>query len=128
MAADIFSRDNSILQTIAQLIGGEEYGEHFYTDLVVAINTALSVLTQVGVGPEEGFAITGEEDTWRDFLGDDTRLNMAITYVQTKVRMIFDPPQSNVLKEAMTELINEMEWRAYIAADPASYPSESDGT
>ena len=121
------SREDSILCSIATLVGGEEETQHFNTDLIIAINTALAVLVQVGVGPNEGFEINDESQTWRDFLGEDKRLNMAVSYVYMKVKMLFDPPQSSVLKDAMTEAIHEMEWRAYIAADPASYPNAGDG-
>ena len=127
MATNTVTKDDSILQTIARMIGGEDGGEHFSTDLIVGINTALAVLTQLGVGPEEGFSIEDENQTWSDFLGEDDRLNMAFSYIYMKVKLMFDPPQSSVLKDALTETVNEMEWRAYIAADPASYPSESDG-
>lgn len=121
------TRDDSILTTIAKLIGGEEDGGHFSTDLIVAINTALATLTQLGVGPSEGFTIEDDSSKWSDFLGNDKRLSMVLTYMQLKVQMIFDPPQSGVLREAKETLIQEYEWRSFIAADPASYTSESDG-
>lgn len=124
---EIVTREDSILRSIATLVGGEEETQHFNTDLIIAINTALAVLVQVGVGPNEGFEIADETKTWKDFLGEDKRLNMAVSYVYMKVKMLFDPPQSSVLKEAMTEAIHETEWRAYIAADPASYPNAGDG-
>lgn len=120
------TRNDSILRTIAKLIGGDVDGGHFNTDLIVAINTALAVLTQLGVGPDEGFAIQDDAATWADFIGDDNRLSMVVTYVQLKVQLIFDPPQSGILREAKESLVKEMEWRSFIACDPID-TSESDG-
>ena len=40
----------------------------FDTDLLIHINTVLSILFQLGVGNQE-FHITGPDETWEDFLG-----------------------------------------------------------
>lgn len=115
--ADKVTRNDSILKTISKLIGGEENAEYFNTDLILAINTALAVLTQIGVGPRDGFSIEDDTAVWWDFLGDDKRLNMAVSYVHKKVQLLFDPPQSGVLRENLEKLVSELEWRLYIAAD-----------
>ena len=120
--ASIVSYDDSILESITKLLTGEENGDYFDPDICMGINTALASLVQVGVGPNDGFCITGHDETWADFLGDDKRLSMAINYVHLKVKMIWDPPSSSTIKEAMTEQLHELEWRCCIAADPASYP------
>lgn len=119
--AEPITRDASILKTVAKLIGGEENAEYFNMDLIMAINTALSFLTQLGVGPEDGFSIVDDSATWQDFIGDDKRLNMVISYVAMKAGLIFDPPTSGVIREMKESLVAEMEWRSFIAADPASY-------
>lgn len=117
MASAPPSYENSILETIAKLITGEEHGDYFNPDLIVAINTALAALTQLGVGASEGFSISGKDETWGDFLGTDKRLSMVITYVNLKVKMIFDPPTSSAVLEATKELIQEMEWRSFAVPD-----------
>ena len=117
MSGNSVTRDDSILKTIAKLVGGEENGEYFNVDLIIAINTAFAVLTQLGVGPSEGFSIGDDTSTWSDFLGDDKRLSLVVTYVHLKTAMIFDPPQSSVVKEARESLIREMEWRSFAAAE-----------
>lgn len=50
---------DSILTSIKKLLGIAEEYEHFDPDIVMYINSAFSVLTQLGVGPEEGFRIVG---------------------------------------------------------------------
>lgn len=114
---EAITAETSILRSVAKLVGGEENGEWFDTDLIFAINSALAVLTQLGVGPEEGFAISDDSASWYDFVGNDPRLNMIYTYVWLKTQMIFDPPSSNVAKEAKDALLAEMEWRSFATAD-----------
>ena len=125
--ADTSKYEESILSTVNKLIGGEENGGFFAPDLIVATNTALATLTQLGVGPKEGFMVSDSTATWADFLVGDPRLSMAVTYVHLKVRLIFDPPTSSVLKEAIESQLKEIEWRAMIAADPVTYSEGSDG-
>lgn len=112
--------DDSILKTVNQLIGGEENGNHFDTDLIVATNSAIAVLTQLGVGLKEGFAVVDETAKWSDFIGTDPRLSMVTTYIYCKVKLIFDPPTGSTLKEVLENLCKELEWRAMIAADPVT--------
>lgn len=123
MAESKVTRNDSILKTIAKLVGGEENGDYFNPDLIVAINTALAVLTQLGVGPKNGFMIEDDQSKWSDFIGDDKRLSMIVSYVHLKTSLIFDPPTSSVVKEARESLVNEMEWRSFAAAEAISRES-----
>jgi len=110
---------DSILISIKKLLGIAEEYEHFDPDIIIHINTVFSILCQLGVGPEWGFQITDESQTWDEFLPyEDPRLNMVKTYIGTKVRLMFDPPQSSALKEAMTATISELEFRLNIQVDP----------
>ena len=61
----------SILTSIKKLLGIAEEYEHFDTDIIMHINSAFSVLTQLGVGPEEGFRIEDAGTEWSEFLYDD---------------------------------------------------------
>lgn len=107
----------SILTSIKKLLGiTEEYG-HFDADLIIDINSVLSTLNQIGVGPSEGFAITTKEETWDQFLPSDPRLNFVKSYVHLKVRLLFDPPLSSAVIEAINRQISELEWRIHITAD-----------
>lgn len=108
----------SILTSIKKLLGIAEDYEHFDEDITMHINSVLMILTQVGVGPEEGFSITGNFETWEDFLGNDASKLMAVrTYVYLKVKMLFDPPQSSAAIESINRLINEFEWRLNVTGD-----------
>ncbi len=109
----------SILTSIKKLLGITEEYEHFDTDIIMHINSAFSVLTQLGVGPEEGFRIEDASTEWSEFLYDDPRLEMVRTYVYLKVRIVFD---STALTSAVIESINrqiaELEWRINVTVDP----------
>ena len=50
----------SILTSIKKLLGIAEEYEHFDADLIMHINSVFMILTQLGVGPSEGFRITDE--------------------------------------------------------------------
>lgn len=110
---------DSILISIKKLLGIDQYCEHFDTDIILHINSALMVLNQLGVGPEKGFFITGNTETWSDFIGDNTKIEAVKSYIYMKVKLIYDPPQSSALIESMKQLVHEFEWRLNVAVDPA---------
>jgi hypothetical protein len=61
---------DSILTSIKKLLGLESDYTHFDTDIIIFINSVLLSLNQFGVGPEDGFLVTGSNETWTDFIGD----------------------------------------------------------
>ena len=115
----------SILQSTKKKCGYDpEEEDEFDADLIDSINTAISMLTQLGVGPVSGYEIHGPEETWNDFLGDDKRISMAKTYVFDRTRLIFDANglTSSVIK-AIEDRIREIEWRLTVALEsPKSIP------
>lgn len=112
---------DSILETIKKMLGIPEEVKDFDVDVMIAINTSLNALTQNGVGPEEGFRIQGAEESWSDFVGDDPRFDSVKEYVYLKTKMLFDPTQtSSIVMECYRKLLDEIEWRLNIQADPAN--------
>ena len=109
---------DSILTSIKKLRGIAEEYEHFDPDIVMYINSAFSVLTQLGVGPEEGFRIEDASKTWSEFLYDDPRLEFVKTFIYLKVKLAFDPPLSLAVMEAINRQISELEWRINVTVDP----------
>lgn len=110
--------EESIFKSIKALLGPDADYDVFDPDILIFINGVLATLTQLGVGPKEGFRITGETETWHDFLGDYKDLESVKTYVYMKVRMIFDPPANSSVANAFDEMCKEIEWRLNIAMDP----------
>lgn len=109
--------EDSILNSIKKLLGITEDYNQFDTDIIIHINTAFSILTQMGVGSDDGFVITGSDETWTDYLPIGSRLELVKTYVYQRVRLMFDPPSSSAVMEAMNRSITELEWRIYITVD-----------
>lgn len=85
--------------------------------LIEHINSAFMVLTQLGVGPSEGFVIRDASAVWSDFLSNTIKLEAVKTYIGHKVRLMFDPPQSSAVMEAINRTISELEFRLNVAAD-----------
>ena len=109
---------DSILTSIKKMLGPEEEYEHFDLDIIFHINAALSILTQLGVGPEEGFAIAGKEETWSDFINNVKLLNMVPAYVYFKVKLGFDTSScSPSVIESFERQASQYEWRISVAVD-----------
>lgn len=107
----------SILTSIKKLIGIDEEYTQFDTDIIIHINSVLMVLTQLGVGPSEGFMISDEYSTWEDFIGNKPYLNSVKTYVYLRVKLLFDPPPSSAAIESSKKLADEFEWRLLVAVE-----------
>lgn len=107
----------SILTSIKKLLGITEECEDFDPDIIMHINTVFTILNQLGVGPSEGFYISDKSKTWDEFLSNKFYLESVKTYVYLKVRLIFDPPLSSAVSEAMKQMISELEFRLLTAAE-----------
>lgn len=109
----------SILTSIKKLLGIAEDYTHFDADLIMHINSVFTILTQLGVGPKEGFRIEDELATWNDFLQTDSVLFDSVkSYMHLKVKLLFDPPLSGTVMASYERRISEFEWRLNVTADP----------
>lgn len=122
---------DSILLSIKKLLGIQSDYDYFDPDILMCINSVFAILTQLGVGPEGGFSIADENITWKDFLGTDPKMEMVKTYTYLRVKLLFDPPNSGVLHEAVERQISELEWRLGVACekyDSLNEETSSDNT
>lgn len=108
---------DSILTSIKKLLGIEESYEHFDTDIIFHINSALSILHQLGIGDGDDFVIHGKEEKWSDFFEDDKSIEPVKSYVYMKVRKMFDPPNSSIHMDSMDKMISELEFRINVMVD-----------
>ena len=120
--------NSSILGTIRNMLGPTDDYTYFDSEIVVHINTFMLNLTQIGVGPKTGYSITGDEETWGDYLGDTIFYEPVKTYLYLKVKMIFDPPASSSVAEAMQRTCDEIEWRLKIQAEHVEGGDSDDGS
>lgn len=101
----------SILDSIKQMHGIDIRDLSFDAELIMHINGALMVMTQLGAGPTKGFSITSSTETWDEFLEGRKDLNLVFTDVYLRVRLVFDPPQNSFLVTAIEKQIKEYDWR-----------------
>lgn len=113
--------NTSILNSIKKLLGLDPEYTPFDQDVIMHINAVLRILNQLGVGSET-LRVSGADETWDQFLtgSSDANLDDVITYVYLRVRLLFDPPASGIVTEAIKETINELTWRLNVAVDPGT--------
>ncbi|QEQ93870.1 hypothetical protein SEA_KARDASHIAN_5 [Streptomyces phage Kardashian] len=99
-----------ILVSVKKVLGLPESDTSFDVDITMHINSAMARLNQLGIGPDEGFVVESDTDTWDSFLGTDPRLSQVRTYVYMSVRLVFDPPGTSYAIDSMKEQIDKFEW------------------
>lgn len=105
--------EDSILKTIKEILGVSDDYDVFDLTIIIHINSVFSILSQLGVGPAESFYIEDESTTWDEFFSESD-LNLIRSYVYLKVKMLFDPPTTSFLLDAMNKQISEFESRISI--------------
>ena len=120
----------SILTSVKRQLGIVEGYQQFDADIIMHINTVFTILTQLGVGPKGGFSIKDGMEPWTDFVKEsDTRFEAVKTYMGLRVRMLFDPPTSGIVAEAINHSISELEWRLTVSVEtPCLGEEEGDGS
>lgn len=108
---------STILQDVKHKVGPSGDYEYFELDILDAINEAFAILTQLGVGPKEGFVVNSET-TWEDYPESTVALGMIKTYIYKKTVLIFDPPNNGSHLEVIKDKIAELEWRLNVLVDP----------
>lgn len=111
--------ENSILVSIKKLLGLSAEYTPFDPDVIMHINSVFSTLTQLGVGPKEGFSIVDETNTWDQFISDeDPRYNSIRSYIFLKVKLLFDlQTMSAAALQSYKEMASEYEWRLNATAE-----------
>lgn len=108
--------NQSILGSIKQMLGIVPTAMPFDDEIILHINSTFTPLAQLQVC-DEGFNITGYTETWEDCINDPSLADMAKVYVYLRVRLIFDPPASSIVSDAMNSRLAELEWRLNIQAE-----------
>lgn len=101
--------DDSILNSIKKLLGFEADYTAFDIDIMIHINSVFFSFQELGIGPAQGFSIKGNEETWDQFIGDQS-IEAVKTAMYMRVRLIFDPPASSFALTAMKENAERLEW------------------
>lgn len=108
---------SSILNDVKQQLGLATDYTPFDVTLILHINSVLSNLHQLGIGPPEGLEIVDDSEEWVLLIGNNKRLNMVKTYVYLKVRLVWDPPTTAHAIRAVEEEIEQLAWRIKVAKE-----------
>lgn len=106
---------DNILESVKTSLGLASDYTPFDAEIITYINTVLGIVNQLGVGTHD-YTIDGDNNgSWDEFLADEiaegNAINEVKSYVCKRVQLLFDPPTSGILMEAMKEIIRELEWR-----------------
>lgn len=127
--------NESILNSIKLQLGISSDYDCFDQQIVMEINTALAITNQLGIGPKNGFAISGPDETWKDFIGSDATavlVNSVKSYIYLRVKLGFDPPTTGSVLDAFERQMREIEWRltitdyTYTASEDPDDPVDPD--
>ena len=105
--------ETSILNSTKKVLGIGPDDTSFDLDIITFINSAFSILQQLGVGPVDGFEIEDDTAVWSDFVDKQNAsyVSLVKTCVYLRVRMLFDPPTTSYLQDTMQRQIEQHEWR-----------------
>ena len=113
--------NNKILQDVKKSIGINPDVEDLTFDdtIVVCINAGIAELAELGLGNVGDFIVQNKDEQWSDYLGDNYAylLPMVKSYICTYARLMFDPPQSGSLADALKEQKDRLEFRIQIAIE-----------
>ncbi len=116
--------ETSILKTIRTSLGILPDFEDFDQELLVAINSALMAVSQLGIGPDGGFNITDDTATWTSLFDGVANIEGVKSYILIKAKLEFDPPGTSFLLAAFERQLNELAWRLMVEVDPDLVPAE----
>lgn len=110
--------EDSILKTVKEFILGNSDTDVFDTELIILINASFSTLYQMGISKEnKPFKITGDTEIWSDVLDSEENYENVKEYVCIDVKIVFDPPTSSFVLEALKEIRKECAWRISATTD-----------
>jgi hypothetical protein len=112
---------DSILTSTKKVLGIDDSYTAFDEDIILHINSVFSTLNQLGIGPDDGFAIEDDTATWDTYLDGDLNKNSVKTYMYLKVRLLFDPPTTSFTQEAMKQQAQELEWRLNVVREDTEW-------
>lgn len=109
----------SILESTKRRLAIPEGVDNFDAEIVPLINLAINTLFQLGLGPSDSYKITGKDETWHDYIGDDKRLEMVKDYLFLKTKLLWDSSSmTGAVIEIYKEQIKELESRISYQVDP----------
>lgn len=116
---------NSILETIKAGLGVAADDPSYDVELKIHINACFQPLRQVGVGPQTGFIIQTDAETWEDYLGPQKNLLTSVqTYIILRTKLNFDPPEVGFVITSMERQLEMIEGRMLFDTDKPPVSTE----
>ena len=109
--SEVQTVENSILVSVRSMCNVDEEDMGFDNQLIPLINTQMMIANhQLGVGIN-GFNITGDSETWSDWLGEgEAKLAAVKTWLGYSVLLLFDPPDNGTVLRAIQDTLRKTEW------------------
>ena len=102
----------NVITDVKQMVGASIYDDSFDVNIVISINSALAVLSDIGISEVDDVSLKiGDTMTWDELLDGRSDIEYIKSYIYLKVKMLFDPPSSSALLDAYNRQIAEFEWR-----------------
>lgn len=108
--------ENSILYSMRKMCVADPEDDSFDVDLITHINTVFFALYQLGVGPAQPFKISGLDSTWDEFIVRSD-IEAVKSYMYLRLRILFDPPTTATMYDAIDKQTKELEWRLNSTVD-----------
>ena len=108
---------DSILDSCKRLCSGISPDDTSYDlDIITFVNSVFVFLFELGI--DHSFHINSSIETWSDYMVPGPELDLIKSYIPLRVRILFDPPQSSTLLQALKDQCNELEARLGYLVDP----------
>lgn len=107
----------SILDSLKTMLGILSDDTSFDNEIISHVNSFISNLTDINIGPEEGFIIEDVTSTWGDFVSDISIMAAVREYLYASIRLVFDPPSNSFVVTSLEKAKDEAYWRLYMKAD-----------
>jgi hypothetical protein len=117
--------EQSILNSTKKVLGIGPDDDSFDYDVISYINSAFSVLHDLGIGPDAGFIIEDDSLEWEDYVSDVIVQSEVRTTVALMVRLVFDPPTTSYHLTALTNQIQEHQWRLNVRREAGAWVDPS---
>ena len=109
--------DGSILEDVRVACGLGRDDDSFDDELILHTNSILFRSVQLGVG-KKGFSIDSVDQQWTDFVPENFEYYEALkSFIGLRVKILFDPPETQSVLAAINDFIKELEWTIYAEAE-----------
>lgn len=108
--------ETSILLDVKKYIGIDDSYTVFDDVILSHINTVIFILKQLGIGSKP-FIVSGEDETWIDYIPNIEQFPAVRTYVQVRTKMLFENITNSTLLQSLNDTMNELSWRLNVEVD-----------